>query len=278
MSDEAETKARAMGWQPKEDFKGDPEKWVSAKEYVERGENLMPLIKAENRRLSSRVEQLTAKVTESETLLKNAQESIEALKEFNSEANRRAMKESREAIVGLIEEAREEGKVKDEIELGSRLHAVDAAIKEAEKSSGKEEKPKENGKEAAIDPTQTAEFKAWAEANPWFQTDRRRTGLAMGIADEIKKEEPELKGRAFLDRVTEEVEKVFGRPASKVESGGKGTGGGAKKSKAYDDLPPEAKTACARFANRMVGPGKAYKTEAEWQTRYTTDFFAQEQQ
>lgn len=31
-----ETKAREMGWTPKEEFKGDPDKWVDAKDWVER--------------------------------------------------------------------------------------------------------------------------------------------------------------------------------------------------------------------------------------------------
>ena len=48
---EVETRALAMGWQPKEQFKGDPSKWRPAEEYVQRGEELLPIVQASERRL-----------------------------------------------------------------------------------------------------------------------------------------------------------------------------------------------------------------------------------
>ena len=39
---DAETAAREMGWRPKEEFRGEAEKWVDAETFVSRGEHFLP--------------------------------------------------------------------------------------------------------------------------------------------------------------------------------------------------------------------------------------------
>jgi len=52
MSEEtAETKAKAMGWSPKDEFRGDPDRWVDAETYVRRGEEFIPFLRANNKKL-----------------------------------------------------------------------------------------------------------------------------------------------------------------------------------------------------------------------------------
>ena len=48
---ETEISARAMGWRPQDEFGGDPERWVDADTFVARGEQVMPLLKAQNKKL-----------------------------------------------------------------------------------------------------------------------------------------------------------------------------------------------------------------------------------
>ena len=45
-----EKRARAMGWRPKEEFKGDPDKWVDAAQFADNADKSLPLAKAEARR------------------------------------------------------------------------------------------------------------------------------------------------------------------------------------------------------------------------------------
>jgi hypothetical protein len=39
---ETEQEAKRMGWVEKEKFKGDPDRWVEADKFVERGKNELP--------------------------------------------------------------------------------------------------------------------------------------------------------------------------------------------------------------------------------------------
>src|SRR3990167_3523430 len=59
-----EEKALELGWRPKEEYKGDPEKFVSAEEFVKRGENIMPILKANNAKLLESNKKMSGDITE----------------------------------------------------------------------------------------------------------------------------------------------------------------------------------------------------------------------
>src|SRR5574337_273561 len=54
--------ARSMGWQPKEEFKGNPDNWTEPAEYVERGKRILPIITENNRRLKNELLTTTKKL------------------------------------------------------------------------------------------------------------------------------------------------------------------------------------------------------------------------
>ena len=272
MSEEIEVKAKDMGWAPKEEFRGDPEKWIDAETYVRRGEELMPILKANSRRTNEKLQSVETELKTTKDLLKEATESIEALKEFRSSLTKKEAQEKAKELTTAIVEAKREGDHEKEVELTEALHEHKAAIKEAEKP------PEAKSAEKPEDPTLNPDWQAWVAENDWWGKDRRRTALAMGIADELKADSTnKLTGKAFLDKVTEEVELTVGgglRTApNKVEGGGRGSRNGAK---GFGDLPAEAKQACERQAERLVGPNRAFKTAQEWRNHYATEYFAEE--
>lgn len=281
MTEEAtvEERAKDMGWSPKEEFRGNPDQWIDAETYVQRGETLMPLIKASNRRLSEELATVKTELAAAKVQAAASQEAISALKEFNSAANRKVMQESVAATKAALIQAKRDGDPEVEIALAEQLGEEQKALREAEKDKGKSPEGKPANGAAEEDYTKTAEWKGWMSDNPWYTVDKRRTALAMGIADELRAapETTGLRGRAFLDKVTEEVEKVFstGEPKSKVEGGGRGTGGGGGGSGGhkYADLPQEAKETCERQASKLVGKGRAFATSEEWRKHYAKTYF-----
>jgi hypothetical protein len=58
--------------------------------------------------------------------------------------------------------------------------------------------------------TQDPVFKKWLTKNPWFGTNREQTEYASQYANQLKKERPQLQGRAFLDALTAKVKERFG--------------------------------------------------------------------
>ncbi len=130
------------------------------------------------------------------------------------------------------------------------------------------------------------DFLAWAHENPWFGTDTRKTALTNAIAQELRADPKNngLVGRAFFDKCSEEADITLGkkpsRPASKVEGSGGGSSGGGSSGgsgRGYRDLPADAKEACTRQAEKLVGTGKAFKDMAGWQAHYAKIYFQGEE-
>ena len=50
-----EQRARAMGWKPFAEYRGDPRRWTDYPEFIKRGEDELPILRDQNRRLSEKV-------------------------------------------------------------------------------------------------------------------------------------------------------------------------------------------------------------------------------
>ena len=273
-----EAKATSMGWSTQEKWKGDPSNWVDAATFVQRGEQFLPILKANNRRLEEQHHATLQEVQRLNGLLEASQTAIAELKEFHDADTRRAVEATKRRLLSELTAAKKDGDVEAEVQLTDELSQVNAALKEEPKK--KEEPVKQT--ESKIDPA----FTAWQsrEENSWFGKDRRKTTLAIAIAQELRQAGDRSVGEAFYEKVSEELDATLGvkkeeeddgRPASKVggSRGGSGGSGGAGSGKAFKDLPADAKAICARQGANLVGEGKAFKTQAEWQGYYADLYF-----
>lgn len=285
-SPEVVARAKEMGWSPKEEWRGNPEQWIDADAFVERGETLMPLLKANNRKLTSELQATRAQLSEAQRIIAANTEAIEELKKFNTSSLRQQATAQKKELAKAIAEARRENNVEEELELTERLNETTRVLKETE-DQPVVKKPKVTGQPPSgseePNPAEHPEFKAFVEENPWFNRDRRKTSLALGIAEELRAD-PKWKnvyGKAFFDEVVRELNETLGNgqqpPVSRVEGGaGNGTGAGgngATRGKGYSSLPADAKAACDKQASRLVGEGRAYKTIDEWRKAYAAKYF-----
>ena len=233
VSPETEAKARAMGWSPKDQFRGDPDKWVGPETFVKRGEEVLPIVNARNRALQQKLEQLE------KTLAQLTNHHAKVAEVEYARALEAVRAQQGDAV------ARGDG------EGVRQLRAMEERI------------IKEQAVPIAAAPTgEDPVFTAWKQDNPWYEKDpelRRAADvygqglLAMGIdrtqvlgdvADHIKKLRPSHRP-----------------PPSAVEgagaAGGQRRGGKVKLS----DLPPEAQKACKSFVARNVMTEEKYIAE-----------------
>lgn len=283
-SQEIVSRAKEMGWCPKDEWRGNPEHWVDADVFIEKGETLMPLLKANNRRLTQELQATRGQLSKAEQIIAANTEAIEELKRFNSQSLRQQAQAQKKELTEAIVEARREGNVQEELELAERLTETTKVLKETENQPVRKKKEASASNEpSAEDVTNHPDFKAWTAENTWFGKDKRKSNLAMAIAAEMR-EDPQYSGmigKSFLDAVTAEVEATLGggrERTSRVEGGAgngssNGTGSGGKTGKAYANLPADAKAACDKQASRLVGEGRAYKTQDEWRKAYAAKYF-----
>ena len=235
-----EKEASAEGWAPREDWKGDPEKWVDAEEFVRRGEEILPIVNAKNRKLTEQVEALKGDV---ENLKKGSSE----FREFANKAVERETREKDKALADL-----EAIKVKAIDDADGK--GVVAAEREMERIRSQPVTAN-----TPVNPV-TAE---WMIDNPWYDEtspdfDEDKTIYADGYADRLARQKPHLVGgRAFLDALAKVVDKKFPpeNPKREQGSGVENTevGGRPQPVKGFDSLPQEAKDAYAHFAETIPG-------------------------
>ena len=278
MTTEVEQAAREMGWRPRDEFRGDTAKWVDAETFVSRGENFIPILRADREKLRGENAEIKSALAETKTLLQASQEAIEELKRYHTEDTARQVEKARKDLVKQLKEARDSGDVEAEVTIQDEL----ARIRTAQAAPAP--KPAAAPSPTASAPPTDPDFTAWLANNTWFATSPRLRGLTLGIAEEFRAKEPALKGKAFYERLDVEMAEYLDPPSrgsSKVEgsrtSGSRGSNSSSGRARSYSDLPAEAKQACDSYASKLVGPGRVHKDLASWQAAYTKDYFAGEQ-
>jgi hypothetical protein len=262
---EVEQEATLLGWTPLEVFKGNRDKWIDAETFVERGKHIMPILKQNNAKLTGEIDNLKGQINGLQDSVKASLESMEALKEFHTEATKAQVAKARRDLLDELKQAKTDGDVDQEIEATAKLSAFDAGQVATKVQTPTPVSP------PTIDPSVTA----WMKENPWYGQDQIRTGMALGVGNKLRAEGDTRTGKEFLEAVAQVVQETLGEgsktPASKVE----GSRGGASSRNGgtdYASLPSDAREVCDRQAKKFVGPDRAFKTAKEWNTYFAEQY------
>lgn len=236
--DQAEEKAREMGWVPEEEWKGDPEKWRPAEEFVSRGENIIPIMRKE---------------------IKTLKEELKVISELNKKELEKVKQQGYEQAKAEFDKKKRE---LDQKELEA-FQEGDAETYQKIKSERESLKPPEEPKEEEK-PQETPVFQEWKTKNDWYESDEDLTLFAQAVAAQLAPQG--LPEAEFYKAVEEKVKKTFPtkfenprrNQPSMADSGHEA--GGSKK-KTWGDLPPEAKQAYSRIKARLEKAGREYKKE-----------------
>ncbi len=276
---QVESKAREMGWTPKEKFRGDPEKWVDAQTFVERGEHVLPILRADRDRLRGELLTRDQKIGTLEQQLEATSAIVQSLEKSFSESLQRQLAEQRNALKAQLREAVEDKDVDAELAIRDQLDDLKTAETEARnKAEANKDKlnPKPKEKDTNADGAVTPEFKEWKSENTWFggdsPEDKKRTKAIMRIAEDLRDDGDTTVGRPFMDKCLELLEEQErggnGRGVNKVDSGNSRGGGRSSESSSYAALPAEAKQACDADEAQFVGEGKLFKDQKAWRAYF----------
>lgn len=257
-----DAEARDMGWVPEADFKGDkrPSKFLSAQEFVERGETVLPFVQRENKRLKEELAKQSKEFDERFTKLTKASESTLKAVQAQHAKELEDLKVRREKAV-------EAGDV-------SAFRQIDRQIADHEANT-----PEAPAEEALPQPEAREQAQkveaAWVDQHKdWYEKDGVMTGYANWYSQGLAMKNPQITMEENLRQTEEAVKKQFPMYFSKgkadanghapVESGGdpKPTG---SKTPLFDKLPKEAQA----MAKADVAAG-VYKTVEEWARIYNS--------
>lgn len=237
---ETEERAKLMGWVPKEKFRGDPEKWIEAEVFVERADNVMPIMKENLNRMEQKFDDYTKS---SKTEIGKLTEQLQRMAELSQTAADRAYKRAVNDLKHQQKDAIREGDVE-------RFDAIEKQIDNLQDGF-----PENKPSTKTTNDEEHPDFAPWKKTNFWYGQDKELSAFANGIAQVIINEMPTIDGKEFYDEITKRVKDSFPHKFSNrnreksdaVEGGGDGERTSGKKGKSYNDLPPEAKIACDNF-------------------------------
>lgn len=244
-ADPIEATAREKGWKPLEEYEGDKETWVDAKEFVAR-EPLYKALHKANREIK--------KVKKETETVKQLYDKIELV------AKEKAMKE----LQAQLKEAAEEKDIERALEIKDQINDLKT-------------KP-------ATPTPQNEQFDVWVQGNKWYEADEDLRVFADAKGLKIAAANPDLSLEEIYDRVAESTRKAFPhkftntlkeRPNT-VDSGRqtttRATNGSRKKSPSYEDLPVEVQDVYRKMvkkeANSPRGSERGIISHEEFITNY----------
>lgn len=265
--EEAKAKAKLLNWVDKPDYKGNPEHWRDAEEFLDFGERLNPILRENNKRLE---EQLRASNAQIATI----QEEVKRFAKLHEETEKVAYAKALAALKAQKVTALETGDYQAVVDVDEQIQATKDAAKLADKPVVKQV-------------TQTPEIPAavkkayedWGEKNQWAMEGStkynkemddyaRRVGEYLVKVDGVKSDGDHFK--PFLDKVEQKVREHFPdkfenpnrSDASRAEGGGEG--GGGSKSHSYAALPKEAKETCDHLVKTKILTKEQYLASYKW--------------
>lgn len=274
-----DSEARDMGWVEEAKYRGPKGQWVDAKTFVEKGEHILPILRANRDKL--RQENLTKdkEIANLKSSVDAANKAIKALQKVHSEETDRRVNEAIKDVKEKLKLAHEAGDFDAVVELNESLTDLKESKKEAKEEEQEAKHPNTNNQEEL-----SADFKAWHKENAWFGNmdnaeDRKRTREIYRIGEDLRDEGDRTEGRPFFDKCLEILEEREGKKSTsnngtQRKSRVEGNDNTQRRSggRAFDNLPKEAKEACHDYSETLVGPGKMYKTLKDWEDAYAKTY------
>lgn len=236
-----EQEARQEGWRPQEEWKGDPEKWVDAATFVERGEKISGILKKKVETLEQRLER--------------AEKANQKFGEYHKKTIEKERKNAEQQIQSLekqLEQAVSEGDGQAFTRINNEINNIKTNIPQ-------------NDDDGFTDLAQ-----GWLSDNQWYNNNQKLAIFADGVADRLRAQG--FSGKAYFDELTRIVKdsfpEEFENPNRKREANvdsGEPAGDPPAKKHSYKNLPADAKAACDEFVAQGFMTREEYIKAYDWE-------------
>ena len=175
-----EQEAMASGWRPKEEFEGDPDRFIDAGEFIRRGE-------------------LFSKIDHQNKELKQLRLAMDQFKAHHSQVEQKAY----ERAVADLKKQRKEALAEGDVDQYDQLDNAIENLKEQRAVAVQQEIAQ--AQQQQVQPN--AEFTAWVNKNPWYTNDAIMAGAADRFGTQLAREGiPPLE---VLKRVEAKIKEEF---------------------------------------------------------------------
>lgn len=163
-----EVRAREMGWKPLAEYRGPPGKWQPAADFIARGENILPIVRDQNRRLTERVGKLEGEISGLRRTAEEQLKIIKDLREMGQRADQRGYDRAMKEIKAKQREAVAAGDTTAYDQLVEQAEALqDSRAGLAEGPKADPTKPVTETSRTSVSPA----VQSFVAQNPWFNVD-----------------------------------------------------------------------------------------------------------
>jgi hypothetical protein len=174
-SESEERFARKNGWVEKDKWRGDPDEWVDAKNFADRGRGVNAIMRRNNERLERELEETKREAREIRRMLEDRERREQNMSITQLETQR--------------DQAVEQGDV--------------ATYKRLDKAISDERAARPAPRVQGPDPTLVKVAQDWQAENAWYSTDDAKTAVFDKASTYVFKERPDLRGSIEFLRETE---------------------------------------------------------------------------
>jgi hypothetical protein len=234
---EAEQTAMAQGWLPKDQWEGEPEDWIPARQFLRNGE------------LFGRINTYKHKV-------QSLEKSVEALVKHNEQVFDAGYKAALEQLKAERRVALRDGDVEAVEQIEERMDELKTEATEKKEEFKQVVTPQQSTMHPAWEP--------WVETNNWYSKDAAMRGYADGeakkIVDDARAKGANIEFDKLLVEVSRKVkerfpEKFGSQQRTVVKDDGKAGAGGSRKAVKSDDIEANMSSMEIELMNTIVRSG-----------------------
>jgi hypothetical protein len=234
---EVEQQAYKEGWRAKDEFEGDPLKWVPADEFMRR------------KPLFQRIDDLKSENFHTRRELQEVKKTMDALASHRKKVRETEYKRALDELQTARREAMEDRDFKAVTDLEDKIDEV----KEEKRDFERELQDQRQAAAAAPSP----EYVAWIKENSWYETDSEMHTDADAFGVAFLKRNPNSTPSQVYDHVTDRIRRTYPDKFQKVVKpspvdSGRNNALQATKPKDSFQLPPEAEDICRAFVKAGI--------------------------
>lgn len=270
--EDIEARARSQGWVPREEFRGDPERWRPADEFVKRGEELLPVALERSRAAERKAQELEARLAARE---REFEDKIGRLERISTTAIQR----ERDRLDAMYRNA-----MRGAVESGdtARFDQLDrdrqTAIEHYDRHIQEQVQPRRDPSQPPpLPPDKQAIVDGWIQRNEWYNRDPELNAVAQAFHERLGNEKP---GLSLAENLAETERYVRWRYADKFggssrqitmpmvdAGGGRMPSSAGPRAKGVNELPADVRRVGESFVKQGL-----FKDLAE----YARDYWAQD--
>lgn len=256
-----EEEARAMGWHPLEEYRGDPRRWTSAEEFVRRGREQLPILRDQNRRMAERLarqEPMLAEIPALREAFTSVKQGMDDMRKLAHRSDERGYQRALAELKSQRREAVESGDTAAFDRVDQQIDVLETERAEVAPAPAREPAPAPVPAAAPAAPAPEPEIAQFIRDNAeWWNVDAALTQAMINAHSTVKVRHPSMR---LADQLAEAKKRVVADFPERFPAGD-------EFEEEDDPMPaPRAPARQAAPASRPSPPVPARRTTDPWVT------------